>query len=123
MIRRPPRSTRTDTLFPYTTLFRSFPFARISCNSVAMTSSSSQTPEAAETSARVEAILGELKSRFKASVMALNSAIADYVPEATLPPDDAGPTGLLDYQALRPVTHGGPSEGHAQTTPMPRVSP
>src|SRR3546814_4009291 len=27
MIRRPPRSTRTDTLFPYTTLFRS-PHAR-----------------------------------------------------------------------------------------------
>src|SRR3546814_10796440 len=36
MIRRPPRSTRTDTLFPYTTLFRSkgkavtpYPFPRI----------------------------------------------------------------------------------------------
>src|SRR3546814_5297005 len=28
MIRRPPRSTRTDTLFPYTTLFRSDRFAR-----------------------------------------------------------------------------------------------
>src|SRR3546814_9423437 len=27
MIRRPPRSTRTDTLFPYTTLFRSMHFA------------------------------------------------------------------------------------------------
>src|SRR3546814_18114233 len=27
MIRRPPRSTRTDTLFPYTTLFRSFSLA------------------------------------------------------------------------------------------------
>src|SRR3546814_17086223 len=26
MIRRPPRSTRTDTLFPYTTLFRSIVF-------------------------------------------------------------------------------------------------
>src|SRR3546814_12573153 len=26
MIRRPPRSTRTDTLFPYTTLFRSGEF-------------------------------------------------------------------------------------------------
>src|SRR3546814_20349220 len=25
MIRRPPRATRTDTLFPYTTLFRSWP--------------------------------------------------------------------------------------------------
>src|SRR3546814_8492943 len=27
MIRRPPRSTRTDTLFPYTTLFRSLEVA------------------------------------------------------------------------------------------------
>src|SRR3546814_5763419 len=31
MIRRPPRSTRTDTLFPYTTLFRS-----IGCNLAAI---------------------------------------------------------------------------------------
>src|SRR3546814_28786 len=30
MIRRPPRSTRTDTLFPYTTLFRS-PFLSALC--------------------------------------------------------------------------------------------
>src|SRR3546814_3386284 len=30
MIRRPPRSTRTDTLFPYTTLFRSRPSLRTS---------------------------------------------------------------------------------------------
>src|SRR3546814_13752577 len=29
MIRRPPRSTRTHTLFPYTTLFRSFGFPRL----------------------------------------------------------------------------------------------
>src|SRR3546814_5203286 len=29
MIRRPPRSTRTDTLFPYTTLFRSLHEVRI----------------------------------------------------------------------------------------------
>src|SRR3546814_6001038 len=29
MIRRPPRSTRTDTLFPYTTLFRSLAQERI----------------------------------------------------------------------------------------------
>src|SRR3546814_2722648 len=33
MIRRPPRSTRTDTLFPYTTLFRSGRAAR--CGAVA----------------------------------------------------------------------------------------
>src|SRR3546814_14265861 len=30
MIRRPPRSTRTDTLFPYTTLFRSEPLVMVS---------------------------------------------------------------------------------------------
>src|SRR3546814_19724991 len=33
MIRLPPRSTRTDTLFPYTTLFRSVrPRGRFDCN-------------------------------------------------------------------------------------------
>src|SRR3546814_8062372 len=32
MIRRPPRSTRTDTLFPYTTLFRSLPGANQTAN-------------------------------------------------------------------------------------------
>src|SRR3546814_12090669 len=31
MIRRPPRSTRTDTLFPYTTLFRSKQLGRKDC--------------------------------------------------------------------------------------------
>src|SRR3546814_1903981 len=32
MIRRPPRSTRTDTLFPYTTLFRSLSFVVLQPN-------------------------------------------------------------------------------------------
>src|SRR3546814_2686105 len=32
MIRRPPRSTRTDTLFPYTTLFRSVRRRRVAFN-------------------------------------------------------------------------------------------
>src|SRR3546814_16236528 len=34
MIRRPPRSTRTDTLFPDTTLFRSYPLWGQSCRDV-----------------------------------------------------------------------------------------
>src|SRR3546814_3897135 len=33
MIHLPPRSTQTDTLFPYTTLFRSRPGARTACRS------------------------------------------------------------------------------------------
>src|SRR3546814_3470298 len=34
MIRRPPRSTRTDTLFPYTTLFRSTAHAVLGVNHI-----------------------------------------------------------------------------------------
>src|SRR3546814_5997295 len=35
MIRRPPRSTRTDTLFPYTTLFRSCSYVcLLSCKKI-----------------------------------------------------------------------------------------
>src|SRR3546814_10343842 len=44
MIRRPPRSTRTDTLFPYTTLFRS-------CTRAASATSASATEAAAATAA------------------------------------------------------------------------
>jgi AMP nucleosidase len=61
-----------------------------------MTSSSSQTPNTADPAARVEDILAELKSRFKASVAALKSAIAAYVHDGTLPPADAASTGLFD---------------------------
>src|SRR3546814_4791123 len=37
MIRRPPRSTRTDTLFPYTTLFRSTNFDHLLADASAKT--------------------------------------------------------------------------------------
>src|SRR3546814_20179510 len=37
MIRRPPRSTRTDTLFPYTTLFRSSVDGRFDMLALVMT--------------------------------------------------------------------------------------
>src|SRR3546814_2411049 len=36
MIRRPPRSTRTDTLFPYTTLFRSINTGILAADAVAL---------------------------------------------------------------------------------------
>src|SRR3546814_12047982 len=49
MIRRPPRSTRTDTLFPYTTLFRSV-FQAPPCRSSAATYGR-QWPVAAATTA------------------------------------------------------------------------
>src|SRR3546814_21065138 len=44
MIRRPPRSTRTDTLFPYTTLFRSRNTCSISARTTASVCCSSLPP-------------------------------------------------------------------------------
>src|SRR3546814_11774334 len=44
MIRRPPRSTRTDTLFPYTTLFRSPRSSRAPSSRVARRSESHENP-------------------------------------------------------------------------------
>src|SRR3546814_10902608 len=49
MIRRPPRSTRTDTLFPYTTLVRS---SRHSCSTRASPAMSLATPGALRLSVR-----------------------------------------------------------------------
>src|SRR3546814_9613689 len=48
MLRRPPRSTRTDTLFPYTTLFRSGTFWRFSFRRCAVTTMSSTPPPTAD---------------------------------------------------------------------------
>src|SRR3546814_385548 len=43
MIRRPPRSTRTDTLFPYTTLFRSHRYR--ACDLIVETRGAARLPE------------------------------------------------------------------------------
>src|SRR3546814_12283330 len=47
MMRRPPRSTRTDTLFPYTTLFRSSPWAAPSTSSLRTEDAEVAPPSAA----------------------------------------------------------------------------
>src|SRR3546814_7545710 len=49
MIRRPPRSTRTDTLFPYTTLFRSQNTATATSTALAMTFIAAGSPPVAPT--------------------------------------------------------------------------
>src|SRR3546814_1309917 len=57
MIRRPPRSTRTDTLFPYTTLFRSLRGAAASPQSI-----ETNLLAHAVDAARARATLGEISS-------------------------------------------------------------
>src|SRR3546814_5700167 len=71
MIRRPPRSTRTDTLFPYTTLFRSFPGAQIpskSSRSFRLTRvPRAQQPRCRRASSRSEEHTSELQSLMRIS--------------------------------------------------------
>src|SRR3546814_10778605 len=66
MIRRPPRSTRTDTLFPYTTLFRSNGDV---ANSSRITSFAARTPPRSKSNCctRSEEHTSELQSLMRIS--------------------------------------------------------
>src|SRR3546814_10293495 len=69
MIRRPPRSTRTDTLFPYTTLFRSGLENRRGCK---LTVGSNPTPSASSVQGwRSEEHTSELQSLMRISYAVL----------------------------------------------------
>src|SRR3546814_4386629 len=61
MIRRPPRSTRTDTLFPYTTLFRSSERAMVAGGTLA-----GLHPAMSGPSGDLELTCGEVVERSKA---------------------------------------------------------
>src|SRR3546814_18881026 len=92
MIRRPPRSTRTDTLFPYTTLFRT-PFCEWRChagqspahprpNLVAPVCIS--TPQGQLTRllfAPSRTVMGGRSGRFRPF---FNGSIPDYLPAASI---------------------------------------
>src|SRR3546814_2467426 len=89
MIRRPPRSTRTDTLFPYTTLFRSqaglatnftaeqFASAMQQANQAAAADDAAVTaalqPGADVHSLHGAAVLGQVKSRSEEHTSELQS--------------------------------------------------
>src|SRR3546814_8161088 len=66
MIRRPPRSTRTDTLFPYTTLFRSRGCLEAEASGSAIAARIGQPAAAAGVDERTRA--GRLVGRAVASV-------------------------------------------------------
>src|SRR3546814_7099469 len=66
MIRRPPRSTRTDTLFPYTTLFRSIRHTAIQSRASRIRRSRS-SPANSATCGRSEEHTSELQSLMRIS--------------------------------------------------------
>src|SRR3546814_8581461 len=67
MIRRPPRSTRTDTLFPYTTLFRSATSCTTASWMARGTPATSSTSPTAATPMRSEEHTSELQSLMRIS--------------------------------------------------------
>src|SRR3546814_21064875 len=58
MLRRPPRSTRTDTLLPYTTLFRSSPSGRRQ-KAGRMTTTDNETPDSSKSAPSSRPTLGQ----------------------------------------------------------------
>src|SRR3546814_3403946 len=67
MIRRPPRSTRTDTLFPYTTLFRSVAGVGVEVRVARTEASRVLADEAAVDRVRSEEHTSELQSLMRIS--------------------------------------------------------
>src|SRR3546814_8689502 len=76
MIRRPPRSTRTDTLFPYTTLFRTRTAwaSWLPSTSCRDTMSAASPRTASRSSCRTKRRLNELKPLCVLSVSSLNDS-------------------------------------------------
>src|SRR3546814_3619752 len=58
MIRRPPRSTRTDTLFPYTTLFRSYIDGAEACSAARWAEDAKRGIAAAHEAERLPVLVG-----------------------------------------------------------------
>src|SRR3546814_13045418 len=86
MIRRPPRSTRTDTLFPYTTLFR------------ALEGEASQRPSLEHADVSV----GRHRAGVYASIFLYQAAEHDYQHQARHPPDEGERPGE-ELQCPAPV--------------------
>src|SRR3546814_14505443 len=91
MIRRPPRSTRTDTLFPYTTLFRS-PSRRTFCMTEDLITA---------TDVRV----GRISLNRPKAIHALNLAMCEAMIDALLKwrDDDAVEAVVIDHSEGREI--------------------
>src|SRR3546814_11229810 len=96
MIRRPPRSTRTDTLFPYTTLFRSDDCV----HGVALASSEARPAACTLRSIGVRAA----QSRYRASPNGMNADAAFSGGKTAC----AGDTGPLYRERVHPATRRRP---------------
>src|SRR3546814_4401509 len=75
MIRRPPRSTRTDTLFPYTTLFRSAQLAPLAFRQGHQVAAPEQDLAARDAARRVDQPRSEEHTSELQSLMRISYAV------------------------------------------------
>src|SRR3546814_19733342 len=106
MIRRPPRSTRTDTLFPYTTLFRSHQVAR---DLQALLHAAREVFRPVVDAAEVELHLGQPVLRL--------------VPDGTVVAGTGGPHSAARPSGRPPPHHARPTRGAHHTPPHPTAPP
>src|SRR3546814_16389879 len=105
MIRRPPRSTRTDTLFPYTTLFRSLVYAR----NVTDVDDKINAAAAAE-GVDISVVTARYEKHYLDDMAALGVAPPDVAPRATAHIDEM----IAMIGRLIEGGHAYAAEGHAQ---------
>src|SRR3546814_17848100 len=97
MIRRPPRSTRTDTLFPYTTLFRSGDFTQSrEFNNYSGTVESPFTHYA--DGSRIETYAQKIERLFGISDIDYNPYTGDYTNPATWTANARGASNNLTWE-------------------------
>src|SRR3546814_17263763 len=125
MIRRPPRSTRTDTLFPYTTLFRS------AAQIVERIAKSRSVAEAVQLlgeeeiarktkfSGLAHALMSLSALRTPADVLANAAALLDPFWKPVWPADCNDPRQAIDHILLLASAPDTPSGMHAAVTPDP----
>src|SRR3546814_20675989 len=109
MIRRPPRSTRTDTLFPYTTLFRSLIEQFVdSVSASAKVDAQWQAFMAAKKAEELERIIAEESLNAEATHSFIDNAFRD----GSIPS-----TGTALTRLLPPVSRFSKGNGHAPNKP------
>src|SRR3546814_16240857 len=119
MIRRPPRSTRTDTLFPYTTLFRSDSWAATRTESArlfdtAQTSASATTEEGRSLQSSI-AQVQDLSSNWSNTLQTqfgMTKSQADQLARDTVLTGSAG----IGASCALSAGKGGPLSGSADLT-------
>src|SRR3546814_108131 len=110
MIRRPPRSTRTDTLFPYTTLFRSSASSCFRARASRTTSPTRPASSASRCSISGREAARERRTNRTATVPDRRKELGQWFhqpenisPESNVLVETSGPTVFLEHGDRKPI--------------------